>query len=151
MAQLLVVGRFEVTMTNQELAKTSVVDRASARIPPWPPQEPTHDGGESRITVVFSEHRKIAGEAEDSQQVAFVTLDPRRDSHAQEHLSPRGVRPLWATLDYASDTRGLTIMLLESERDLLIVSSPGPADTYTTVRLSNETCLSILVLRNSKV
>ena len=125
--------------------------RAAARIPPWPPQEPTGDGGDSRIAVVFVEHREAAGEAKGDERLVVISFDPGHSRHAHEHLSPRGVPPLFATLYYASDTGGLTIMLLQSERDLLTVSSPGPADTYTTVRLSNETCLSIFVHRKSKV
>jgi hypothetical protein len=138
-------------MASQELVKASVLDRASARIPPWPPQEPTGDGGESRMAVVFYEHREADGETKGDEHLAVVTFDPRRSRDTHEHLSPRGVPPLFATIHYAADTGGLSIMLLQSERDLLTVSSPGPADTYTTVRLSDETCLSILVHRNAKV
>jgi len=145
------VGRFEVTMACEESTKKSVMDRAAARIPPWPPQEPTSDGGDFRIAVVFSEHREANGEAKGDERLAVVTFNPRQSRHKHEHLSPRGVPPLFATLYYASDTGGITIMVLQSERDLLTVSSPGPADTYTTVRLSNETSLSILVHRNTKV
>ncbi len=138
-------------MASEESKKTSVMDRAAARIPPWPPQEPAGDGGDFRIAVVFVEHRETDGEAKGDERLAVVTFNPRQSRHTHERLSPHGVPPLLATLYYASDTGGLNIMLLQSERDLLTVSSPGPADTYTTVRLSNETSLSILVHRNSKV
>ncbi|HWW00253.1 MAG TPA: hypothetical protein VNZ64_11200 [Candidatus Acidoferrum sp.] len=127
------------------------MDRAAARIPPWPPQEPAGDGGDFRIVVEFREEREAAGEAKGGERLAAVTFDPGRSRDTHEHLSPRGVPPLFATLSYGADTGALLIMVLQSERDLLTVCSPGPADTYTTVRLSNETCLSIFVHRNCKV
>src|ERR1044071_7464450 len=125
-------------MTSEESTRKSALERAAARIPPWPPQEPTGDGGDFRIGVVFFEHREADGEAKGDERLAVVTFNPRQSRHTHEHLSPHGVPPLFATLCYVSDTGGLTIMVLQSERDLLTVSSPGPADTYTTVRASQQ-------------
>jgi len=124
--------------------------RAAARVPPWPPREPANGGDGSRYAVVVF-HESSDSNEDGDRQLAVVKFDPRRSQNAHEILSPRNLPSLVATISYSAETEAVQVIVLREERDLITLSSPGPADTYIAVRLSHETTLSIFVHRNFKV
>ena len=139
-------------MSETSSLENAAARRAAERVPPWPPLEPTGGDDDSRsLNVVFYEHRESSDEAERDRRLALVNFDPRQSRHAHETLSPRDPPSLFATISYAADTGALTVLVLREKHDLVTLSSPGPSDTYVTVRLSHEASLSILVHRNCKV
>jgi hypothetical protein len=139
------------------MSETSSKEKAAARrapagVPPWPPREPTDGGDDSHcLAVLFFEHRESGDEAERNHRLAAVKFDPRRSRQTHETLSPRYTPSLFATISYFADTGAVVIMVLREKHDLVTLESPGPSDTYVTVRLSHETTLSILVHRKFKV
>ena len=139
-------------MSDNDQKGSSIVDRAAARIPPWPPRDASGDGDDSRPrAVLFYEERESADDAEPNRRLALVTFDPSRTRHTHETLSPRDMPPLFATISYFCDKGSFSIIVLQEGRLLATISTPGPADTYFTVRLSRDTLLSILIHRHMKV
>src|SRR5690349_7430097 len=97
------------------------------------------------IAVQFNEHRESGDEADRTHRLATIKFNPRRGRHAQETLSPRYSPSLFATISYYADTETILVMVLREKQDLVTLDSRGPSDAYVTVRLSQETTLSILI------
>jgi hypothetical protein len=135
----------------EDLPKTQP---AFARIPPWPPKKTARglvdDEKPLSIAVMFTEHRQRPGKTESSERIADVTFDPRRSRLIHETLTLRDLPPLFVTASYTADTGAVTVMVLQSERELLSISSPGPTDAFSTFRLSSEVVISIIILRKCK-
>jgi len=131
--------------------KSVIAGPALARIPPWPPQEETWGDDDPSIVVVIYEHRPRADKTESADMIADFTIDPRRNRSILQSFSVRDLPPLLVSVSYFADNRSISVMVQEGERDLLTLSSPGPADSYVTGRLSSDIVLSILVHRRSKI
>ena len=137
---------------SHEQPDTSVVSEAAlARIPPWPPQEEAGGDDGRSIVVVINEHRRRADNTESSDRVVDFAIDPRRDRSIVESISVRGLPPLLVSVSYSTSSRSVSVMVQEGARDLLTLSSPGPADSYMTSRLSPDIVMSILVHRHCKI
>jgi hypothetical protein len=137
---------------SHEHPDTSVVgETALGRIPPWPPQEETEGDDGRSIVVVINEHRRRADNTESADRVIDFAIDPRRNHSFLQRVSVRDLPPLLVSVAYFKANKSISVMVQEGERDLLTLSSPGPADSYMTGRLSPDIVMSILVHRHCKI
>jgi hypothetical protein len=136
-------------MSDKHPEESPKTQPAFARIPPWPPKKTARDLGDdskpSSIDVVLFEHRRQPDKTEAQEQLGVFTINPTRNRSINETLAMRGLPQLLLSISYAADTGGVTVMLIESGRPLLTVSSPGPSDVYSTFQLSAEVAISVLI------
>lgn len=122
---------------------------AFARIPPWPPKKTARDLADNAkptsIAVALFEHRQQPDKIEAQEQIGVFTIEPTRNRSIDETLTLQGLPRLLLSISYAADTGGVTVMLIQSARPLWTISSPGPADVYSTFQISNEVAISVLI------
>jgi hypothetical protein len=123
---------------------------AFSQVPPWPPQEAPSGDDDHNIAVLFYQHRKTSEGIELTERLALATFDPLHSDSQRVVLALHGLPDLKGNAFYSVESGAVTVMLRQSERDLLTVSSPGPTDSYSTFRLSHDIALSILIHRRSK-
>ena len=127
---------------------------AFARIPPWPPKKTARgladDERPHSIAVVFTEHRERPDKTESSERIADFSFDPRRSRLTHETLTLRDLPSLFVTASYTAESGAVSVMVLQSGRELLSISSPGPTDAFSTFRLSNDVVVSIIIHQKSK-
>lgn len=120
-----------------------------ARIPPWPPKKTAcdlvDDNKPLSIAVAFTEFRARPDKTESVERIAEFTYDPSRSRIDQKTLTLQDVSPLLVTTSYSADSGALTVMVLQSERELLSISSPGPTDVFSTFRLSSNVVMAIFI------
>jgi hypothetical protein len=138
-------------MSNEHSDTSMIRGAGLARIPPWPPQEETGGDDDHAITVVIHVHRRRADNTESSDKIVDFAIDPRRNRSILENHSVRDLPPLLLSVDYSKASQSVTVMVQEGARDLLTLSSPGPADSYMTGRLTPDIVMSILVHRGWKI
>jgi hypothetical protein len=138
-------------MSHEHPDASVIAGAALSRIPPWPPQEETGGDDGPSIVVVINEHRRLAGNAESADRIVDFTIDPRRNHSILQSLSLHDLPALLVSVSYFVANRSISVMIQQGERDLLTLSSPGPADSYMTGRLSPDIVMSILVHRHSKI
>jgi hypothetical protein len=138
-------------MSNEHSSTSVVGGAALARIPPWPPQDETGGDDGHSIVVVINEHRRRADNTESLDRIVDFAIDPRRNRSILEKITVRDLPPLLLSVSYFKATQSVTVMVQEGARDLLTLSSPGPADSYVTGRLSPDIVISILVHRRCKI
>ena len=100
--------------------------------------------------MVFTEHRERPDKTESSERIADFSFDPRRSRLTHETLTLRDLPSLFVTASYTAESGAVSVMVLQSGRELLSISSPGPTDAFSTFRLSNDVVVSIIIHQKSK-
>lgn len=141
-------------MSDEHPEESPKTQSAFARVPPWPPKKTARDLADDAkpnfIAVMLFEHRQQPDKTETHEYLADYTIDPTGNRSKNVIVTLQGLPRLLLSISYAADTGGVTVMLFQVERALLTLSSPGPADVFSTFPLSSEVAISVLIHRRCK-
>jgi hypothetical protein len=112
------------------------------------------EGSEERgLAIMF--HREDEGTTKGPLLTSFFFTNRRghlwaEHRHRSETISIDGLPELFITADYSVKDEVVTIMILQSERNLFTFSCHGAANNFTSLRLSPLVSLGIFIIRNAK-